>query len=136
MKRFASTTALFVAITGFSMHAQTLNLRASIPFDFRVGKVLMPAGDYDIYHTADVVRVRNVNGSMNGAVAITMATTGSEPRALGGLEFNRYDDYYFLAKVWSPYSKDGRVLPKSTHEKAILARGVNVQTTAVALRQK
>ena len=136
MKRFASTTALFVAITGFSMHAQTLNLRASIPFDFRVGKVLMPAGDYEIYHTGDVVRVRNANGSINGAICLTMPTTGSERRTLGGLEFNRYDDDYFLAKVWSPYSKDGRTLPKSTYEKTILARGVNVQTTAVAFRQK
>ena len=114
MKRFASTTALFVAITGFSMHAQTLNLRASIPFDFRVGKVLMPAGDYEIYHTGDVVRVRNANGSINGAICLTLPTTGSERRTLGGLEFNRYDDDYFLAKVWSPYSKDGRTLPKST----------------------
>ncbi|HYI92290.1 MAG TPA: hypothetical protein VEX68_01980 [Bryobacteraceae bacterium] len=136
MKRFASTTALFVAIAGFSMHAQTLNLRASIPFDFRVGKVLMPAGDYDIYRTGEVVRVRSENGTITGAMFLTLPTTGSEQRTLGGLEFNRYDDTYFLAKIFSPYSKDGRAFPKSAQEKALVARGATVQTAAVVTRQK
>src|SRR5688500_18496185 len=113
MKRFASATVLFVAIAGVSLHAQTLNLRASIPFNFRMGNVLMPGGDYDIYHSGSMIRVRNENGEVTGAISLTLPTSRTGKGELASLEFNRYDDTYFLTKIWAPDSRDGRVLPKT-----------------------
>ena len=136
MNRFASTTALFVAIAGFSMHAQTLNLRASIPFNFRMGKVLMPAGDYQIYHSNGVVRVRGESGRVTGALSLSRATSRPGKATLGALEFNRYDDNYFLTKVWAPYSNDGQVLPTSKEEKMLVSRGALVETASVAIRKE
>jgi hypothetical protein len=136
MKRFASATALFVALSGLSLHAQTLDLRASIPFNFHMGNTVMPAGDYQIYHSGGVIRVREANGAASGALSITLATSRRGKAPQGSLEFNRYDDTYFLTKVWVSNSTSGLALPKTTREKELISRGTSVQTAGVMTRKR
>ena len=50
MKRLILATGLFAAIACSGLQAQTMNMRASIPFDFRVGTAVLPSGEYLIQH--------------------------------------------------------------------------------------
>lgn len=131
MKRSAVAAILFASMWALGLNAQSLGLRANIPFDFNVGSTLMPAGEYDINHVNGVLRLRN-SGSQGKAIMILART---EQRAAAEkpatLVFNRYGSTYFLAKVWDAYSNTGRVLGPSKHEKELIARGATVQTAGV-----
>jgi hypothetical protein len=45
MKRLI-VAALFILVAGSALEAQSMFLRASIPFEFQAGKTVMPAGRY------------------------------------------------------------------------------------------
>lgn len=76
--------------------AQTI-AKANIPFNFRVGSALMPAGEYQITPAASgVVLVHQVNGKAN-AIAVANTKTGSS--APSTLVFNKYGDHYFLREL-------------------------------------
>jgi hypothetical protein len=135
MKRFGSATMLLVALAGAFLHAQTIKLRANIPFEFRIGNAVLPAGEYEVHHSADgILRIRDEGGNHSGVMALTMSTSRPGSRDLGGLEFSRYDDTYFLSKVWSPYSNAGRYLPKTSGEKELVSRAKLVETARVSFR--
>ena len=52
MKRLILAAGLFAAV--ISLHAQTMSMQASIPFDFRIGSVLLPSGEYSIRHSCNL----------------------------------------------------------------------------------
>src|SRR5258706_7126559 len=137
MKRLSLATGLFLAMACSSLHAQSMNLRANIPFDFRVGDKLMPAGEYTINHLAEgVLAVRERSGAHAGAMLLTLPTSRKVAATKGGLEFNRYGDTYFLAKILTPDSQDGRALFKSTREKEVGSTAGSVRSASVALLRK
>ena len=50
MKRLILAAGLFAATLTASLHAQTMNMQASIPFDFQIGSTVLPSGEYSIRH--------------------------------------------------------------------------------------
>lgn len=56
MKQFSIAIALILAMACSSLHAQTVNMQANIPFAFWVGKTVMPAGPYELRYTNGVLR--------------------------------------------------------------------------------
>jgi hypothetical protein len=46
MKRLILAAGLFAATLTASLHAQTMNMQASIPFDFQIGNTAFPSGEY------------------------------------------------------------------------------------------
>jgi hypothetical protein len=137
MKRFAFAAALFVAFLSTLTHAQLVDLRANIPFEFRVGQTEMPAGEYLIHEQAPgVLILRDVSG--RHTIFSPFMVGESRPVALGTgqLEFTRYGDTYFLAKLWAPESRTGLSLRKSPRE-AELARQLGLgQPASIALVRK
>jgi hypothetical protein len=135
MTRLAFVAGLFASLACFCLHAQTIDLRANIPFDFRMGEVLMPAGEYKIHQSAGILTVRSESGSP-AAVTLTLPASRKVASTDGTLVFNRYGDSYFLTTVWTPNSRGGITLPKSSREKELVARAGSVQTAGIPLQRK
>jgi hypothetical protein len=100
-----------------SANGQSVNARASIPFEFVVGDKTLPAGAYtvnSITTSGETLRIRG-NASENSAVRMTTTSVKKSEKSM--LVFHRYDNRYFLSEVWS--AGDGRILAASKEERAI-----------------
>lgn len=137
MKRFAFAFALFTAIAGSALQGQTIYFRANIPFDFRMGEKLMPAGVYTIQHSgASPVLSLQSTGTNHAALALTIPSLRSAVPNTGQLTFNRYGDTYFLSKIWTAGSRAGLQLPKTSSEKKVARNAGLLQTAHVSAPQR
>jgi hypothetical protein len=93
---------------------------ADIPFAFRSGSEVMPAGKYQIREVSDhVLMVSGANQHRSQFLLAIHAET-LHPSVRGKLVFHRYGDRYFLYQIWSPNQSTGFELPKSHAEKETL----------------
>src|SRR4051794_11936193 len=111
MKRIAIAMGLLASLTCFQLPAQTLKLKATIPFEFHMGKVLMPAGVYTVLQSGSTVTVKTAEGPHQSAIYLTRPSAGIKTNDRGLLTFNRYGNDYFLAKIWGPDSIQGQEMP-------------------------
>ena len=109
---------------------------ATIPFDFWMGQKLLPSGNYSIDLTGERIVLRDERGGGQTAAAfVTMPESRFAPPETGQLIFHRYESEYFLASIWTPVSKDGRALPKTSREKRVAASvGAVAETASVRAR--
>jgi hypothetical protein len=135
MKRLHFAVGLLFVLAASGLQAQT-QMRASIPFEFRMGQTSFPAGDYVIQYSPHLLVVHQENGDHANAMALPLAVSRAKAPATGIIEFNRYGDAYFLAKVWTPDSRDGGALPKTPREKELASRITPSQTEAIVLQTK
>lgn len=131
LKQFA-VLAFFTALSCTGMHAQTAGMRATIPFDFRAGDKLMPAGQYFIQEQGAWVRLRAAGNGKQNVAFLTNGALGVDPSHSARLDFSRYGNAYFLTAIWDPYSQNGRQVPASAREKE-LAKNRGVPTQAVVV---
>jgi hypothetical protein len=124
---------MFLALVCASLYAQTMNLRATIPFAFRAGEKAMPAGEYTIRHSAGALTLHNAGGP--SVILLTNAASRPKPPADARLSFNRYGEQYFLSSVWTSDSRDGREISKGRVEKE-LARQTPGDLVGIALRRQ
>src|SRR5882724_11693841 len=135
MKQLIFAAGLFAATLTASLHAQTMNMQASIPFDFQIGSTVLPSGEYSIRHSGGVLFVKQTSGAHKGGMFLTVGEdrpVGSS--ASGTLLFNRYGSTYFLSKVWPAGSKEAQVAPKTPREKELARHIGQPGTTTVALQ--
>ena len=119
----ALVVLLALIMVGESL-AQTLRVKADIPFEFIVNGSTLPAGQYTIqsFGSADG-RTLLVGNTGAHQTAITNAI-GIESRKVSGetkLMFHRYGNRYFLTQVWVAGSEHGQELPRS-HRESELAK--------------
>jgi hypothetical protein len=127
MTKLALVLGLFVSAACSSLLAQNIvGMHANIPFSFRMGDKLLPSGTYLIQASGSAIIVREEGGRLVAASFMTIPESRATPPDNGELVFNRYGDEYFLASVWTPYSKDGRALAKTKHEKDVASLGGGV----------
>ena len=136
MRHSFSVAGLFVALACSGLSAQTMDVRASVPFPFRAGAGVMPAGDYTIHHSNGVLRIQEADGNHAAALLLTNAVTRSNRLPNARLEFHRYGENYFLAAVWTPDSPDGCALPITRSEKEIAGRLGLPEPVSVALGRR
>jgi len=117
-----ATATIFAALACTGLHAQSFDIRATIPFDFHAGTTTLPAGEYVIHEQGPLVWLRGAVGGTRSPIMITIATTGRELQH-ARLNFNRYGSDYFLTTVWSSSSLDGHQLVQTAREKEIAKRG-------------
>jgi hypothetical protein len=137
MKRLILAAGLFAATLTASLHAQTMNLQANIPFDFQIGNNMFPSGEYSIRHSAGVLFVQQTAGSHKSGMFLTVGEdrpAGSS--ASGTLLFNRYGSTYYLSKVWPEGSREAQATPKTAREKELASHISQPGTTTVALQTK
>lgn len=107
-------------VAAFTLCAQnTSRLVAEIPFDFQAGKVMLPAGKYevDLGRLNGVVLLANEDRTASAFINCNHKYSNTLNET-GKLVFNRYGNEYFLSQVW-PYGNVGREVIKSAREKEI-----------------
>ena len=124
--RFALMAALALAFVASAQAQTALNFKTfAVPFSFKVGNKVLPAGEYKITADNQVIRVQQTNGKEN-AVSLTQSLRGANHnRSEGKLTFRRYGDQYYLSTVWLPDSP-GRDLKKPRREITDVAQIVGV----------
>ncbi|MBZ5583617.1 MAG: hypothetical protein LAQ30_15690 [Acidobacteriia bacterium] len=117
-----SSLTLLAAATAFAQSGSVMH--ADIPFEFSVGKTVLPAGHYD-------VRPNYMNGILflgcreckAEAMVQTIGTQSMSMQTSGKLIFHRYGDQYFLSTVWSPGSDQGSGVRETNAERKMTRNG-------------
>ncbi len=132
MKSFKqlAVVAIFAALACAGLRAQSVDLRAAIPFNFHAGDKLMPAGEYFIHEQSPVVFLRTFDVASLSRALMTVGAAGRDPSHESKLVFNRYGSEYFLSTIWDSFSEDGRQVLRTAREKELAKRG-NVPVPAV-----
>ena len=112
-------------LVGMTAYAQTVNLKADVPFDFIIRGATLPAGEYTIRGDGSVIAVRGPNPKAN-IVVLSQRCASIDATKQSKLVFHRYGDRYFLTQLWVAGSDSGRQLAKSPREMEV-ARDYTVQ---------
>ena len=95
-----------------SVHAQSVALRADIPFDFVVGDTVMHAGTYTIQpmHAGESpVQLQSLDGKDSMWLAACTCASGQAQHE-SQLVFQVSDGQYFLWQIWTQGYDEGREL--------------------------
>ena len=115
-------------------NAQSVSVKANVPFDFTVGKSTLPAGEYSIQSistgASSVLAIRG--GKANQMLASTNHAETLNPSANSRLVFHKYGDQYFLSKIWLQGEKAGREFKISRRE-AEVAKSVPTSEDVIVL---
>jgi len=125
-----AAAALFL---GSVAHAQEVNVRAKVPFDFVLGDKVYPAGEYAIQTAMannDSLYIKNERGA-KPALLLTDPHTASEPANQTKLVFHQMGNTYFLYQVWVAGSPVGRELPRSRTETRMAQNGAKPEPVIV-----
>jgi hypothetical protein len=116
----ATTLSLCLMLGAAAAAQMTRQMTVTVPFDFYVGKTALPAGTYSVYatstHTGAGFLLRGADGHAK-VVFNTQQVQSGESSSIARLEFRRYSDKYFLARVWAGGSDIGRELEQSRLER-------------------
>jgi hypothetical protein len=95
-------------------------VRANVPFDYKVGNTVMKSGQCSIKPagTANALAIRS-DGSQT---MILTREVSSKAAAETKLVFRKYGEQYFLAQIWVQGDETGVQLPKTRFEKELMSR--------------
>ncbi len=130
--------AALAVVLAAPMPAQSIVVKANVPFDFMVGGRTLPAGVYEfgLITQAGVLRVMSESGS---TAALTWSSADRDGGSRTGVlvEFHRYGNEYFLYKVWNGSVNYGREIPASRIERELTTRAsVNRPETVMVLARR
>ena len=92
--------AVFALATSMAM-SQGQTVFANVPFNFQVGTLSMPAGNY-LVRLNDIpgtIIIRNTDSSKGAFVLVTPTDPRDLRNATPRMVFNQYGTHYFLSKV-------------------------------------
>lgn len=115
---FVATLGIVLSLAVWGSARNSFQLRVTIPFDFNVGKAVLPAGQYQVGRDAalSILKISGVDVSGVAVSTIVPGTTSRRPmKAM--LIFHRYGDKHFLVQVWDGYSTESTSLPESRAER-------------------
>jgi hypothetical protein len=135
MKRQAimvlTTFSLLVMLTATSVSGQSdMRLRVNIPFEFSVGKAILPAGEYTVsYGARGLLVIQSVDRSLSQAF-ITFSTEASTTRDESSLVFHQYGHQYFLSTIWTAGDYIGHELSKPHAERELIRSRLGLAKSA------
>jgi hypothetical protein len=132
-----SVAALAVVLAA-PLPAQSVGLKANVPFDFVVGGRTLPAGSYDfgLLSRGGVLRVMSESGSASAMTASRVDTTTRSQNATK-IEFHRYGNEYFLYRVCDGGATNAIEVPVSRTERELSARAsLNRPETVMVLARR
>jgi hypothetical protein len=133
---YLALLALGIFCTSGSLHAQSHEIRAVVPFDFFVGNQLLPAGSYKFIRQSDDLILIG-NRDQNIAVLTPSYSDSSSRVNESDLVFNKYGDRYFLNGIHCTSIAVNVEIPTSGLEKRTqhqLAQISSASRTFVALK--
>ena len=110
---------LLLLLVTAAASAQTIHMRAKIPFNFITAGATLPAGEYDIQSfgpSQNMLSIYNRNSSMrkllrsNPCESLRASSTSK-------LVFHRYGNRYYLAELWVQGRHSGYQVPQPAREK-------------------
>ena len=102
-----------------SAYAQTVALKANVPFNFIVAGKTLPAGEYTIQSLSTIQRVLVIRGSDKPQMVMANSCASAKPSDTSKLVFHRYGDRYFLSQIWTAGNASGAELPPSSRESEV-----------------
>lgn len=123
MLRATTILALVMGLAAVSVQAQAFLNREkfSVPFEFKVGNEVLPAGEYTVFVENQTIRLRGDDGTTN-VIALAQRTIGTRNNdSEVKLTFRRYADHVYLSQVWLA-DGIGRELKRKTSSNTDLAR--------------
>ncbi len=114
------TLTCIAALTALALAAVPSTLMtAKIPFAFHVGSHTFPAGTYTVSNASSpgVVILRNEQDTKKNVATITNTNYSRTENDKATLQFRRYGDQYFLARVMPFGSATNMELQKSRSER-------------------
>lgn len=102
MLRATTILALVMGLAAVSVQAQTFLNREkfTVPFEFKVGNQVLPAGEYTVFVENQTIRLRGDDGRTN-VIAIAQRTIGKRNNdSEVKLTFRRSGDGVSLSQVW------------------------------------
>lgn len=115
--------------------AQSVNVKANVPFDFAVDKTTLSAGEYTIQSisTSDgrVLVIRGEDAANNMLASPNSAET-LNPSPNSRLVFHKYGNQYFLSQIWVEGERTGRQF-RISHREAEMAKNVQTSEDVIVL---
>jgi hypothetical protein len=149
MKKYLGLIAIGAVLLAGSLVLNTqastrMSVSANIPFDFYVANSKLSAGEYSIRETnsgTSVLLIQKKEG-VDAAYVLSVGATPKSSSDSSKLVFNKYNEDYFLSKIWEPGGQAGHDISPSKKElelgKVISANAKkhspHFQTVAVALK--
>ena len=146
MKKAYTVIALLVLLGSMAVAANAQNsgraqLKANIPFQFNVGEISFPAGEYTIAQVNPasdrvILRIRANDGGRSALVQ--MSPLIGKTAESSTLVFHRYGNKYFFAQAWIDADGEGLNASESRTERATHKENaaLKTQTETVALRSR
>ena len=137
MKRKFFAAGLFTVLASTYSYGQNVPqpiAQATVPFRFQMGWASMPAGTYVISsESGGLVLFRGLAGKPAAAI-LTLPASRHGKSLNSSLQFTRYGDDYFLAKIRTEDLPDGLAFPKSKREKELARSAAFSHTDEIALQ--
>ena len=116
-------------------NAQSVNVKANVPFDFTVGKSNLSAGTYNIQSistgTGKLLVIRGED-SANNMLASPNSAEALDPSPNSRLVFHKYGSQYFLSQIWLEGERVGREFSISRRE-AEMAKSIPTSEDVIVL---
>ena len=109
---------LFAVSSAKGQSTNRVVLQADIPFEFTVGKVTLPAGEYtvrSVSDSSDILQLRSADGH---SILVQMNSIIGKADDSAKLIFNRYGNHYFFTQAWMPATQTGLEASKPRAERA------------------
>ena len=116
-KQLFALLGLGLLLVTVSASAQTVSLKANIPFNFIVTGKTLPAGEYTIQSLSTIARVLVLRSAQeSGQMVMPNPCQSARPSEKSKLVFHRYGDRYFLSQIWTAGNSSGAEFPQSSRE--------------------
>ncbi len=120
MKNLLITAALALLATT-AASAQSVNVKATVPFNFIVHRATLPAGQYmlsSVDGNGTALAIRNLDSNTSNLV-LSNACESVKTSGKTKLVFHRYAGRYFLSQIWMQGNNRGREISPGAREKEI-----------------
>jgi len=133
LSRFLVILAVAMVL-GSTAHAQSVKIRAQVPFDFVLGDKVYPAGEYVIQALTDdshglLIRNRTTKVS---TMTLSYPATSIAAAKQTALEFHRLGNTYFIYQAKFEGSPTSRQFPRSHTESKMAMMQTKPETVIVA----
>jgi hypothetical protein len=136
-KHLFSLIALGMLFATGSAYAQSIKVKADIPFDFVVDKQTMPKGQYNVETIgsagSSVLLITSADGTAKKLETVHSCRSVLNPEG-SKLVFHRYGQDYFLSEVWSAAADSGYEFRQGRLEKELAKASSKSNVAVAALR--
>lgn len=135
MKKRTLIIAALAMLATTAASAQTINVKAKVPFSFVVGKVSLPAGEYSLQSLGlgHAVEMRNRDAKIAKLVLSNICQSRTATK--NKLIFHRYGESYFLSQIWTEGSSLVYDFPMSAREKEMTKNYPTKEVVLLALNR-